>query len=140
MKLRKYDNKLVRIKCIDGNEYEGLCCHNSADYDYHEFGRDEDSLQMVCFIFYKSDIIDIKIIDKFSDKYGTLEKEIYESGIDFIDEVFESEEDEHIIRLLLYIKDLDDIKDKEELNKLLEKLVKYNDNERIVELAKELLK
>ena len=89
MKLKNYDNKLVRITTIDDNVYEGNCYHNSKDYDYHEFGVNEESLQIVCFIFYKSDIKNVKLIDDFSDKYGLLEKESFESGIDIIEEVFE---------------------------------------------------
>ena len=53
--LKKYDNKKVRILCIDGNTYEGLCEYNSRDYDYHEFGRDEESLQLMVYLFLATD-------------------------------------------------------------------------------------
>ena len=46
MKLNKFDNKKVKIECIDGNTYEGLCSYNSLDYNFHEFGRDEECLQI----------------------------------------------------------------------------------------------
>ena len=117
--LNKYDGKIVRIECIDGNIYEGLCEYNSKDYDYHEFGRDEESLQLMVYLFFKKDIKSIKVLDKFTDKYGTLEEEIVNDEI-FIEEVFESECDEHIYRLLLCIKDkYNEIENKEELDRLL---------------------
>ena len=142
MKLKNYDDKLVRITAIDGNVYEGISYHNSKDYDFHEFGVNEESLQIVCFIFYKSDIKKVEVIDEFSDKYGLLEKEIFESGIDFIEEVFESEEDEHKYRLLLYIEDnLDNFNiDKTEMIKQLNTLIKYNNNENVKTEANKLLK
>ena len=54
--LKKYDNKLVRIKCNDGKIYEGNCIYNSSDYTFHEFGRDEESLEIFHFLFYKDNI------------------------------------------------------------------------------------
>lgn len=142
MKLKNYDNKLVRITTIDDNVYEGNCYHNSKDYDYHEFGVDEESLQIVCFIFYKSDIKKVELIDDFSDKYGLLEKESFESGIDIIEEVFESEEDEHKYRLLLYIEDhIDELKSyKNEMIKQLKTMIKYNYCEKVIKESKKLLK
>ena len=47
MKLKKYDNKCVRILDIFGNEYEGNCVYNDREYNYHEFGRDEECLQIL---------------------------------------------------------------------------------------------
>ncbi len=137
--LKKYDNKKVRIQCIDGNTYEGLSEYNSKDYDYHEFGRDEESLQLMVYLFFKSDIKKIEIIDEYSDKYGLLEKEIVEDEI-FIEEVFESECNEDIYRLLLCIKDkFNELKDKDEVIKQLNYLLKYNKDKEIHELVKEIL-
>ena len=87
MKLREYDDKLVRIHCIDGKVYEGLCSYNSNDYNYHEYDRDEEGVQLLVFLFFKDDIKKIELISDFSDKYGTLEIEIFNDGIDFIEDV-----------------------------------------------------
>ena len=73
MTLKKYDNKLVQIDCIDGKIYEGICSYNSKDYTFHEYGRNEDSIQIFHFLFYKDDIIKINIIDKFTNEYGEIE-------------------------------------------------------------------
>ena len=103
MNLRKYDSKLVQIECIDGKTYEGICEYNNQEYCYHEFGREEDSLEISYILFYKSDINRIKIIPSFTDPFGEIEKEIFEEGIVFIEQVFESEENVHIYRLLCYL-------------------------------------
>ena len=139
MELNKFDNKLVRIECIDGNTYEGYCQYNSNDYNYHEFGRDEDGVQIEIYLFFKRDIKKIEEIDKFSSKYGTLEEEIF-NEIDFVEDIFESECNEHIIRLLLCIKDkYNELNNKEETKELLETLIKYNKDKEIIKLAKDIL-
>ena len=71
--LKKYDNKLVQIKCIDGKIYEGVSTYNSQDYTFHEYGKDEESLEIFHFLFYKNDIKKINIIDKFSEPFGEIE-------------------------------------------------------------------
>ena len=138
MNLKKYDEKLVRISCIDGKDYEGICYYNSNEYNYHEYGVDEDGLQIACFLFYKSDIKKVVLLDNFSDKYGLIEKEAFEDGIDLIEEIFEREEDEHIYRMLLYIKDhLSNCNvEKDKLIKLLDILIKYNEDERVIKESK----
>ena len=138
MKLVDYDNKLVRIECIDGNTYEGYCSHNSRDYNYHEYNRDIEGVQLLPFLFFKDDIKKIEVIKDFSDKkYGTLEKEIFKEGIELIDEVLSSEDNIHIYRMLLCIKDnYKELKNKEKLNKILDDLIKYNNDERVVRESK----
>ena len=105
MNLKKYDNKLVRITDIDDNQYEGICTYNNEEFNECEFGTDEESLDIICIKFYKSNIKNVEIIKEFSREYGELEELITSFGDDLIEEVFDSEEDEHIYRLLKYIKD-----------------------------------
>ena len=131
MKLSKYDDKKVKIN----NTYEGIALYNSHDYCYHEFGRDEDSLQLGCTLFYKSYIDSIEVIDDYSSPYGKLEEEVFEDGISLIDEILSSEEDDYVYRLLLCIKDHIDKIDDEILNKIKE-VYKYNDNLMIKEECK----
>lgn len=136
MNIKKYDNKLVRITDIFNEEYEGICSYNNKDYNYHEYAKNEESLVIEYIMFFKSLIKKVEEINDFSDKYGHLEEIVVEDGNDIIEEVFDSEEDIHILRLLHYIKDnTSKINDKDGLIKLLENLVKYNENENIINEA-----
>ena len=132
MNLVKYDNKLVRIIDSDNNQYEGICSYNNEEFNECEYGTNEESLDIICIKFYKSDIKEVEIINKFSKDYGKFEESIIES--DLIDEVFDSEENEHIYRLLKYIVDKNIKVDKE----LLESL-KYNKDKRIINIVKTIL-
>ena len=139
MILSKYNNKLVRITDIFGDVFEGICIYNDKEYTYHEFGKNEESLQLPSMLFYKSIIKKVEVIDNFSSPHGKLEEMVVEDGIDMIEEVFYCEEDEHIYRLLLCLEDhLNDIDYSNELVKLLEMLLKYNENEKVKREAKKL--
>ena len=106
MKLNKYDNKCVKILDYWNHEYEGNCSFNCREYDEHEFGRDEESLQILSYLFYKSNIKKITILENgFVDDYGLLEKEIVNEGIDDIIDAIEYEDNEHICRIIRCIKD-----------------------------------
>lgn len=107
MGLREYDGMCVRIVLNEGDVYEGFCSHNSAEYGEHEFGRAEESLQILSFLIFKSEIRDVESLEgregpygMFSEPYGALEEMTVEEGIDAIAEVLFSEETEHICRVL----------------------------------------
>ena len=104
MDLTEYDGKCVRLTCTDGEVYEGLAAHNSADYDYHEYGTDEEGLTISYFLFYKSQIVDIKIIDEFSNPYGRIEELTIEDGFDLVEQTLTSEDDIACGRLLECLK------------------------------------
>ena len=132
MNLKRYDNKCIRLVDGLGDIYEGVARHDSRDYNFHEYGKDEESIQMSYTIFFKSFIKKIDIIDSFSDKYGLLEESLIESGMDMVDEVLTSEDDISINRLLLCLEDK--IKslsksDRDELMNILDTFIKYNDYE-----------
>ncbi|MBO4326084.1 MAG: hypothetical protein J5950_02290 [Clostridia bacterium] len=145
MRLRKYDGQCVRITDIDGNVFEGICAHNSADYDEHEFGNYEESLQILSFIFYKSGIEKIESLEKvdgpygcFSEPFGKLEEMIVEDGADSIDDAVIDGEEEHVIRILRciekYIDDAEDdkLKDRAGIAEVMRKLAadtEYEDEE-----------
>lgn len=112
MSLSQYDDQCLRITDTDGTAYEGICRHNSAEYNFHEFGRDEECLQMVYMLFFPNDIAELTSLEgrtgpygRFTERYGALEKAAAESGMDLIDEVFYCEEDEHVCRMLLCLED-----------------------------------
>lgn len=138
MNLKRYDNKCIRLVDGLGDIYEGVARHDSRDYNFHEYGKDEESIQMSHTIFFKSFIKKIDIIDSFSDKYGLLEESLIESGIDMVDEVLTSEEDISITRLLFCIEDRINILSKnvkDELVKILDVFIKNNDNKTNVDEA-----
>ncbi len=138
MNLKRYDNKCIRLVDGLGDIYEGVARHDSRDYNFHEYGKDEESIQMSHTIFFKSFIKKIDIIDSFSDKYGLLEESLIESGMDMVDEVLTSEEDISITRLLFCIEDrinILSINEKDELVKILDIFIKYNNNENNVKEA-----
>ncbi len=140
MKLNKYDNKRVRIILDNNDIFEGIVQYNSKDYNYHEYGKNMDGLQMICFLFYKNQIKDIEIIDNYTSSYGKLEIETIEDGMDLIDEVLYSEEDEAIYRLLVCIEDnLVKIDYKEELFNLLKYIIKFYNNKKIINKIKSIL-
>ena len=106
-KLKSFDNQCVRITDSDGCVFDGICNYNDAEYNEHEFGRREECLEMVNFLFYKSDIKAIESLEghsgpygRFLDPFGKLEEMNVEDGLDSILDVLYCEEDEHIMRML----------------------------------------
>ena len=130
MDLKRYDNKCIRLVDGLGDIYEGVARHDSRDYNFHEYGKDEESIQMSHTIFFNSFINKIDIIDSFSDKYGLLEESLIESGMDMVDVVLTSEDDISINRLLSCLEDKINSfskSDKDELKNILDTFIKYND-------------
>jgi alanine dehydrogenase len=85
MNLKKYDNKCVRIIDTDDNIFEGNCIFNSKEYNEHEYGMNEDSLQILNISFYKSYIKSIEILKELKkDEYTMLEELIVNSDKDFL--------------------------------------------------------
>ncbi|MBO4351803.1 MAG: hypothetical protein J6A01_12790 [Proteobacteria bacterium] len=107
MNLNQFDGKCVRITDIHGDVFDGICSYNNADYDEHEFGIFEESLQIVYVIFYRSDIQSVESLEdhtgpygKFLDPYGKLEEMAAQDGIESITEMLFCEENVHVIRML----------------------------------------
>ena len=138
MNLIKYDNRFIRLVDGLGDIYEGVARYDSRDYNLHEYGKEEESIQMSHTIFFKSFIKKIEIIDSFSDKYGLLEESIIDLGMDMVDEILTSEEDVSINRLLLCLEDKIKTLSKNDIDELLKSLdvfIKYNNNENNVKEA-----
>ena len=94
MKLSKFDNKCIRLEDIFGDVYEGVCSYNNRDYNMHEYGKDEECLQMSHIIFFKSLIKNVSSLENvsgpygnFSSKYGKLEEDVIEPDLDLVEEV-----------------------------------------------------
>ena len=135
MNLLYFDNKLIRITDVDDNQFEGFCSYNNIEFNECEYGTNEESLDITYIKFYKSIIKKVEIIHKFSNEYGKLEQLIVDSGEDLIDEVFESEDNKHIYRLLKYIDDKNVKVNKE----LLLKILKNKKEKEIINLVKNIL-
>ncbi len=126
MDLKILDNKLVRLVDTNDDVFEGYVCYNSPDYNDHEFGRNEECLQMIDILFYKNDIKEIKEIDSFSGPYSKFE-ELNVDDVDLLDEVLTSEDEEHKMRMLNYLENY--VKDHEitYYNSLVELLTSIKD-------------
>ena len=174
MDLRYFDNKCVRITTVSGDVYEGIASYLGREYVYHEYGCDQEALYLTPILFYKNDILNIMdlentngIFGHYSDKYGLLEKDCLDGGTDLIGEIFDSDDDDQILRMLYCMNDsFQSIIDRGvpgkapwrsgmsmkrdnaeedaaiylgELEDMLDTLVKYNKDDRIVKEAKSLL-
>ena len=148
MKLKDYDNKCIKIICPNGDVFEGSCIYNSSEYNEHEYGRKEDSLQIENFLFYKNDIQEIINLEnhqgpygKFTTRYSMLERLNVKDGIDTINEIlFEDEDDEEIYRFLLCIDDyFSELTNQQEILKSLTKMLEYNKDQKINSLISKML-
>ena len=112
MNLAKYDGKCVRILTTWGEVFEGVASFDDREYAFHEYGHDEEALRLTPIIFYKSDISSVISLEDvngpfghYSERYGLLEMKCLEWGTDMIEEVFDSEDDSQILRMLACIKE-----------------------------------
>ncbi len=62
MNLKKYDGKTVRLTTRDGEVFDGECGFSSAEYCLHEYGREEDALEIDCYLFFGSQIKKIEVM------------------------------------------------------------------------------
>ena len=106
MRLSKYDNKRVRITDKWNYVYEGNSSYYTKEENEIMYGGKEEGLKILNFMFYKSTIKKVEVLeDGFIDDYGLLEKEIVSDGLDYIIDAFEYEDNEHVCRLIKYIRD-----------------------------------
>ena len=123
MKLEKYDDKLVSFKDSEGYTIEGIPIHYCHEYCFHEYGVDEDCLEILSYVFYESQIEDIKIIDKYSSDHSHLEELVSELDYDEIIDVLENEKSDYdsYKRLIDYLKSINRF-NKEEIDNLYKKI------------------
>ena len=62
IKLKQYDQTIVQILTDDEHIFEGYCVYDHAEYNLHEFNREEDSLRIDDWTFYESEILEVKPI------------------------------------------------------------------------------
>ena len=152
MNLEQYDGKPVRITDSDGLVFEAIASYFGDEYSECEFGRAEEGLQLVNWLFYESYIKEIEVLEDkggpwgpFSGPFGRIEEENLFDEPNQVDESLWSEEDEHVLRMLRGIeKYLDpaagrEIKNKEEIFSLIRDVTTLSQDEATVAKAKELL-
>ena len=112
MELKRFDDKCVRILTASGEVYEGIVSYCGREYVFHEYGCDQEALNLTPMLFYQDDIVSVISLEEvdgpfghYSEKYGLLEKKCLEWGTDMIEEVLESEDDTRILRMLACMKD-----------------------------------
>ena len=91
MKLSGYDGQCVRILDRFGDEFDGVCTYNGAEYDEHEFGA-----------FRRVRVLEDEggEYGRFRDPDGKLEELTVADGTDAILDALDSDEPEHVQRLL----------------------------------------
>ena len=66
MNLFSYEHKIVRVIDVDGRVFTGIPVSFSADYGFHEFNRDEESIKIGDYQLFESDIAQIRELPEFS--------------------------------------------------------------------------
>ena len=67
MKLYQYDEKLVRVTDPDGRVFSGAALFYPAEYCLHEYGREEECLEIGGYVFYPADIARIEFLPTFEE-------------------------------------------------------------------------
>lgn len=57
---RRCDGKAVRLTTTQNEVFFGVASHHAAEYCFHEFGTEEEALQIGMFVFYPRDIRDVQ--------------------------------------------------------------------------------
>ena len=112
MELKQYDGKRIQITTTDGLKYEGIGDHCSADYCEHEYGRAEEGIKLVNFLFYREYIHSIRDLEEhpgpfggFTAPFGRIEEENLRDGFGFVEDQLTCEEDVHVLRMLRCLED-----------------------------------
>ena len=66
MNLYQYEDKIVRVVDVDGRAFTGVAVSFPADYGFHEFDRDEESIRIGDYQLFESDIAEIRELPNFS--------------------------------------------------------------------------
>ena len=94
--------QFVRLTMTDGTVFEGEAIHDPADYCFHEFGRDEEAVEIDHWLFYLSDIASLEPSEE-SDGNLWMSRPLHRMHLD--PQAFAAMEDERkTIELRLYDK------------------------------------
>ena len=81
MDLSRYDGTAVRLTTKDGEVFEGVCTHESAEYCGHEYGRAEDALDMDGWLFYRTQIGSVERINE-ADVHVWMDRTLHKMTLD----------------------------------------------------------
>lgn len=63
MKINSFNDVFVRLETIDGQLFDGEAAHESVSYCEHEYGRAEEALNIDHWVFYRSDIRSVTLLE-----------------------------------------------------------------------------
>ena len=66
MYLSQYEGKIIRVIDVGGRAFTGVPVAFPADYGFHEFNRDEESIKIEDYQLFESDIAEIMELPSFS--------------------------------------------------------------------------
>ena len=66
MNLSDYDGKIMRVTDPNGRVFTGFAETHFSEYCLHEFGREEEALQIGSYLFYEKDITAIETLPHFA--------------------------------------------------------------------------
>ena len=92
--------QFVRLTMTDGTVFEGEAIHDPADYCFHEFGQDEEAVEIDHWLFYLSDIRSLEPSEERDDNLW-MSRPLHRMHLD--PDAFERMEDEQkTVELRLY--------------------------------------
>lgn len=65
-RLYQYEDRIVRVIDVDGRAFTGIPVAFPADYGFHEFNRDEESIKLNDYQLFESDIAEIRVLSNFA--------------------------------------------------------------------------
>jgi len=66
MRLSQYEGKIVRVIDVDGRAFTGVPVSFPAEYGFHEFNREEESVKLNNYQLFESDIDQIRELPRFA--------------------------------------------------------------------------
>ena len=66
MRLSQYEGKIVRVIDVDGRAFTGIPVAFPAEYGFHEFNREEESVKLNNYQLFESDIDQIRELPRFA--------------------------------------------------------------------------
>lgn len=60
--LSVYDGRMVQVVDTGGRKFTGIAEEQSNDYCFHEYGRDEQAVEVCGFLIFRSEIRDIRLL------------------------------------------------------------------------------
>ena len=67
-----YEDKLIRLKDTQGNEFTGTADVFPAEYGLHEFGREEEGIQIGEYLIFRSEIDSVEILPTYEEAVKTI--------------------------------------------------------------------